>query len=92
MKTIFRFLFFISLSYSALAERPNIILVFIDDMGWGDFSCFGNQAAKTPHIDRLARRRTSLRSVLCQLAHLFSLPRGHLHWSVSSTVGKSLPT
>ncbi len=36
------------------AARPNIILVFIDDMGWGDFSCFGNQAAKTPHIDRLA--------------------------------------
>ena len=55
MKTIFRFLFLISLSYSALAERPNIILVFIDDMGWGDFSCFGNEAAKTPHIDRLAK-------------------------------------
>ena len=34
--------------------RPNIILVFIDDMGWGDFSCFGNKDAKTPHIDRLA--------------------------------------
>jgi len=37
------------------ADRPNIILVFIDDMGWGDFSCFGNQDAQTPHIDRLAR-------------------------------------
>lgn len=37
-----------------LAERPNLILVFIDDMGWGDFSCFGNEAAQTPHIDRLA--------------------------------------
>jgi uncharacterized sulfatase len=36
------------------AEKPNIILVFIDDMGWGDFSCFGNPDAKTPHIDRLA--------------------------------------
>ena len=36
------------------AEHPNIILVFIDDMGWGDFSCFGNQDARTPHIDRLA--------------------------------------
>ncbi len=32
----------------------NIILVFIDDMGWGDFSCFGNEDADTPHIDRLA--------------------------------------
>lgn len=36
------------------ADRPNVILVFIDDMGWGDFSCFGNTEAKTPNIDRLA--------------------------------------
>ena len=37
------------------AAPPNIVLVFIDDMGWGDFSCFGNQDAKTPQIDRLAK-------------------------------------
>lgn len=37
------------------ADRPNIVLVFIDDMGWGDFSCFGNQDACTPQIDRLAQ-------------------------------------
>lgn len=37
------------------AEKPNIILVFIDDMGWGDFSCFGNSAVETQNIDRLAR-------------------------------------
>ncbi|NQU22548.1 MAG: sulfatase-like hydrolase/transferase [Candidatus Nealsonbacteria bacterium] len=37
------------------ADRPNIVLVFIDDMGWGDFSCFGNHDAQTPHIDRLAK-------------------------------------
>lgn len=37
-----------------LASKPNIILVFIDDMGWGDFSCFGNRDASTPNIDRLA--------------------------------------
>jgi len=36
------------------ADRPNIVLVFIDDMGWGDFSCFGNQAVETQNIDRLA--------------------------------------
>jgi uncharacterized sulfatase len=37
-----------------LEARPNIVMVFIDDMGWGDFSCFGNQDAKTPNIDRIA--------------------------------------
>lgn len=37
------------------AEKPNVVLVFIDDMGWGDFSCFGNQAAQTPEVDRMAR-------------------------------------
>lgn len=36
------------------ATKPNIILVFIDDMGWADFSCFGNRDAKTPEIDDLA--------------------------------------
>ncbi|WP_315853354.1 sulfatase-like hydrolase/transferase [Bremerella alba] len=34
---------------------PNIILIFIDDMGWGDFSSFGNEAATTQHCDRLAK-------------------------------------
>jgi uncharacterized sulfatase len=55
MKQIFLTLLLPCLSLYAVAERPNIILVFIDDMGWGDFSCFGNEAAKTPHIDRLAK-------------------------------------
>ena len=38
----------------APARRPNIVMLLIDDMGWGDFSCFGNTAAKTPNIDRIA--------------------------------------
>ncbi len=36
------------------APRPNIILVLIDDMGWGDFSCFGSKDVETTNIDRLA--------------------------------------
>lgn len=36
------------------AGPPNVVMVFIDDMGWGDFSCFGNVEARTPHVDRLA--------------------------------------
>lgn len=35
-------------------QKPNIILVFIDDMGWADFSCFGNADVQTPNIDKLA--------------------------------------
>lgn len=36
------------------AAPPNIIMLLIDDMGWGDLSCFGNREAQTPNIDRLA--------------------------------------
>ena len=41
-------------------ERPNILLFFIDDMGWGDFSCFGNKDASTPEIDRMAAEASGL--------------------------------
>ncbi|MDD7985240.1 sulfatase-like hydrolase/transferase [Lentisphaera marina] len=35
-------------------DRPNIVMIFIDDMGWSDFSCFGNSDAQTKNIDTLA--------------------------------------
>jgi len=40
----------------APAERPNVILLLADDMGWHDASCFGDAAVETPHIDDLAER------------------------------------
>lgn len=44
------------LAGSAFAgNRPNIVMVLIDDMGWRDFSCFGNTEARTPNIDALAK-------------------------------------
>lgn len=36
------------------ASHPNVIVVFIDDMGYSDLSCFGSPPVETPHIDRLA--------------------------------------
>ena len=36
-------------------ERPNVILIIGDDISWDDFGCYGNAAARTPHIDRLAQ-------------------------------------
>ncbi len=35
-------------------EKPNLILIYIDDMGLGDLSCYGGEFAPTPNIDRLA--------------------------------------
>lgn len=37
-----------------VADRPNIVFVFIDDMGYGDLSCYGNTDVRTANIDRLA--------------------------------------
>lgn len=37
-----------------ISEKPNILVIFIDDMGFADPSCFGNPLIKTPHIDQLA--------------------------------------
>ncbi|WP_013630590.1 sulfatase [Rubinisphaera brasiliensis] len=36
------------------ADQPNVILIFIDDMGWKDVGCYGNEFVDTPRIDQLA--------------------------------------
>jgi arylsulfatase A-like enzyme len=37
-------------------QRPNILFVLIDDMGFGDLGVMGNRKVATPNIDRLAKR------------------------------------
>ncbi len=36
------------------AERPNIIVIYTDDLGYGDLSCMGDTHVETPHLDELA--------------------------------------
>ncbi len=35
-------------------QKPNIILITVDDLGWTDLACYGSQYYETPHIDQLA--------------------------------------
>lgn len=36
------------------ADRPNIVFILADDMGYGDLGCYGHPRARTPHLDALA--------------------------------------
>ena len=44
----------LSLALSAFAKQPNIVVIFIDDQGYYDLSCYGATELKTPNIDGLA--------------------------------------
>lgn len=56
MRHVLFFLFFFALHGQAQQNRPNIIFILADDLGYGDVSCF-NEKGKipTPNIDRIAK-------------------------------------
>ena len=37
-----------------IPARPNFIVIFCDDLGWGDLSCYGHPTIATPNLDRMA--------------------------------------
>ena len=39
----------------AAVQRPNVIVILADDLGWTDLACFDSDLHETPHLDRLAR-------------------------------------
>ncbi len=44
-------------------QRPNIIFIMADDLGWGDLGCFGQTMIQTPYIDQLAAEGTRFTQV-----------------------------
>ena len=42
------------------ADRPNVILIMADDLGYGDLGCYGSKLNSTPNIDRMAEQGVRL--------------------------------
>ena len=70
-------------------QRPNIILLVADDLGYGDLSCYGAERISTPHVDRLAAqgiRFTNAHAVAAtSTPSRYSLLTGEYAWRRSGT-------
>jgi len=52
---------FLAIAVSA-QKKPNVILIFVDDLGYGDLGCFGHPIIKTPNLDKIAQNGAKLTS------------------------------
>lgn len=48
--------------------KPNIIIIYLDDLGWGDLGCYGAKGVNTPNIDALARKGVRFTDAHCTAA------------------------
>lgn len=61
---LLRTLFFLitPMLVSLAATRPNFVFLLVDDVGWGDFGCYGAEFHETPRIDQLSREGMMFRN------------------------------
>ncbi len=54
------------LSAASEPPRPNILIIFTDDQGYGDLGCYGSKTNKTPRMDQLAKEGTKFTNFYSQ--------------------------
>lgn len=57
----------LSMAVANGSQKPNIVLILCDDLGYGDLACFGDKTLQTPNLDRFASEGLKLTS--CYAAH-----------------------
>jgi arylsulfatase A-like enzyme len=80
---------FVASMHAAAPSEPNIILIYADDIGYGDLGCYGATTVKTPHLDRLAREGLRFTDGHCSSATCtpsrYSLLTGQYAWRKPGT-------
>lgn len=70
-------------------EKPNVIIIYADDLGYGDVSCYGATKIKTPNIDILARQGLRFTNAHCTSStstpSRYSLLTGEYAWRKKGT-------
>jgi len=70
-------------------ENPNIVIIYADDIGYGDLSCYSSTAPNTPNVDRLARQGLLFTNAHCTSAtstpSRYSLLTGEYAWRKRGT-------
>ena len=70
-------------------EKPNIVIIYADDLGYGDASCYGATKITTPNIDRLAQQGLRFTNAHCTSAtstpSRYSLLTGEYAWRKKGT-------
>ena len=73
-------------SRSSFAQQPNIVIINIDDMGWGDFGVYGSEHSQTPNIDALAAAGHAVHAVLFRRTDLLAVAGIAVHRPVRGAV------
>jgi arylsulfatase A-like enzyme len=89
IQAIFLGLMLANCSAGIAQQKPNIVLVYTDDLGYGDLSCYGAKNVSTPNIDRIAKTGTRFTnahatSATCTPSR-FSLLTGTYAWRKKGT-------
>ena len=93
MKSGFALLAIVACASAAQAQsaRPNIVVILMDDLGYGDIGSYGVPDAKTPNIDRLAREGVKMTDFYANGANCSPTRAGFITGRYQQRVGIELP-